>query len=338
MFFFSCSGVGSSEHTTIRSIDLESKPIVSLEPTLLDIDIPGILEVFYVHDKTLFRTRDPENLFYVWDNNSGEIISQFGKRGESPTDFLYPRNFSPSTDSSVWITDMGLKRIYNVEVADSTSLKFKQPITSYVSFREIEADAAYLVNESKVFGILETGTDSTVFFLNDLNSGNGIETFSHETYRLPKGYDDLTVQQQMEFIQKSTALKPDHSKMVVAHYFAPYISIVSSDGSLEHIISVKQLDLNRKVNHVDFEKNLYAIFEDVSVTDDFIYIITLNQLNEQVADVSKPIEILVFDWELNLIQRLGLDEYALSISVSPESKDLIGVDYTTENVFKYRLP
>jgi len=334
----SCLTESDPEQNLVREIILEKVTNDTLLANQLHVEIPGLLDVFCLEDVTLLRTRDPENIFYILDKYSHDIIGAYGRKGNGPTDFLYPRNFTPVDSGSLWITDMGLKRIYHVDVANKESRNSKNLILSTINFKDDESEDSYVIDKNKTFGIINSVRDSTVFFLKDFTSDNQAITFNFLTFGLPRGYNEFTVDQKLQYAQKSTAIKPDRSKMVLAHYFSPYISVISTDGTSQHTISIKQLDRNKKVNRKTFERSLYTIFEGVTVTDNYIYVVYNDQLNEEVAEISKPIEILVFDWALNPIRRFFVNEYVLRIGVSLDDKFLIGIDYTSEEVFKYQLP
>ena len=334
----SCLSESFLQQNLVREVDLKKITTDTLLANQLHVEIPGLLDVFCLEDVTLLRTRDPENLFYILDNNNHNIIGAYGRKGNGPTDFLYPRNFTPADSGSLWITDMGLKRMYHFAIANKESQKAEGSILSTLNFKDEVTEGSYVIDESKIFGIVNSVDDSTEFFLKDLSSTNEATTFRSLTFRLPKKYSEFTVDQKMEYAQKSTAIKPDRSKIALAHYFSPYISVISTDGTAQNTISIKQLDRNNEVSSGNFEQKLHAIFDGVAVTDNYIYVVHNSQLNEEVAEISKPVEILVFDWELNPVRKFFLNEYVLRIGVSLTDDFLIGVDYTNEKIFKYQLP
>jgi len=251
---------------------------------------------------------------------------------------MYPRHFTPLGENSAWLTDMGLRRMYRIELQGKTFPNPKNIISNSVSLMALGSEINYGIDESTVFGAVENGGDSTVFFVKDLTSGGQMATFSHMTYRLPKKYRGFSPAQKEIYAYKATAMKPDRNKMVLAHYFSPYISVVSTEGVLEHIVSLNQLDRNSDIRNAGFEDDLYAIFEGVTVTDKHIYVIHNMQRNEEVGEIRKPVEVLVFDWELNPVHRFLVDEYILCIGAFLDDKALLGLDYTSEAVYRYCLP
>jgi len=332
----SCATDGNQKDE-VRSVALEDFPTATLSPVQLDIEVPGLLDVWCLDDVSLLRTRDPDRVFYLLDNETYGIIGDFGYKGRASTDFIHPRHFTPLGGNSAWLTDMGLKRMYRIDIEGKTFPHPKNIISKSVSLTGFGSEASYGLDENTVFGIVEDGRDSTVFFLKDLASDRNAKTFSHMTYKLPKKHRTLSTRQKEEYSYKATAMKPDRSKMVLAHYFSPYISVVSTEGVLENIVSLSQLDRNSAIGKAGFEEDLYALFEGVAVTDSLIYVVHNMQRNAEVAEVRKPVEILVFDWELNPVRRFLVDEYVLSIGASLDDRVLLGVDYTSEAVFRYSL-
>jgi len=335
---WSCTTEKGQKENHIRDIALEDFQTDTLFRVQLDVEVPGLIDLWCLEDVSLLRTRDPDRVFYVLNNKTYDIIGDFGYKGEAPADFMYPRHFTPLGGNSAWITDMGLRRMYRIDLQDKTFPNPKNIISKSVSLMELGSEINYGMDESTVFGAVEDGRDSTVFFVKDLTSGDQMATFSHMTYRLPKKYRGFSPAQKEVYAYKATAMKPDRSKMVLAHYFSPYVSVVSTEGVLEHIVSLHQLDRNSDISNVGFEDELYAIFEGVAVTDRHIYVIHNMQRNEDVTEIRKPVEILVFDWELNPVHRFLVDEYVLSIGAFMDDRVLLGVDYTSEAVYRYRLP
>jgi len=333
----SCATDGKQKDQ-VRDISLADFPTDTLPPAKLDVEVPGLMDVWCLDDVSLLRTRDSDRVFYVLDNASDRIIGDFGHKGAAPTDFIHPRHFTPLGGNSMWLTDMGLKRMYRIDIGNKTFLRPTDLISKSVSLMGFGSEISYGLDENTVFGIVGDGRDSTVFFLKDLAAGGQTTFFRHLTYSLPKKNRTLTPRQREEYAYKATAMKPDGSRMVVAHYFSPYISVVSTEGVLEHIVSLRELDRNSDIRNAGFEGELYSLFEGVTVTDSHIYVVHNMQRNEEVADVRKPVEILVFDWDLNPVHRFLVNEYVLRIGASPDDTILLGVDYTSEAVFRYSLP
>lgn len=334
----SCLTESSLEKKSVREINLEEIPHDTLFANQLNVEVPGLIDIFSLEDVMLLRTRDPENMFHILDKQGQNVIGSFGQKGNGPTDFLYPRNFTPTDSGSLWITDMGLKRIYHIAIPDKENQSTEDLILSTINFKDEQSEGSYVIAENIVFGMINSVQDSTEFFLQDLSSDNRAVTFNYRTFGLPKKYNEFTVNQKLEYAQKSTAIKPDRKKMVLAYYFSPYLSVISTDGTSQNTISIKHLDRNKNISRENFENKLYSIFEGVTVTDNYIYVLYNNQLNEEVAEIRKPVQILVFDWALNSVRKLSVNEYALRIAVSFDDTFLIGVDYTSEQIFKYQLP
>jgi len=335
---WSCATDKDQKQGYVRDIALEDFQTDALSPVRLDVEVPGLLDVWCLDDVSLLRTRDPDRVFYVLDNETYDIIGDFGYKGEAPTDFIYPRHFTPLGENAMWLTDMGLRRMYRIDLQDKAFPNPKNIVSKSVNLMELGSEINYGIDENTVFGIVEDGRDSTVFFLTDLALDRKMRTFNHMTYKLPKKHRAFSPSQKEVYSYKATAMKPDRSRMVLAHYFSPYISIVSTEGILENIVSLSQLDRNSDIGNAGFEEDLYALFEGVAVTDSLIYVVHNMQRNEDVAEIRKPVEILVFDWELNPIHRFSVDEYVLSIGVSMDDRVLLGVDYTSEAIFRYSLP
>ena len=90
----SCTSQRQREQVDVPQVTIQNVLVDNLVAESLDIEMPGLLDVVYLDNTILFRTRDPQHLFYSVDRNSLEVVATFGKKGQGPKEFLYPRDFT----------------------------------------------------------------------------------------------------------------------------------------------------------------------------------------------------------------------------------------------------
>ena len=227
--------------------------------------------------------------------------------------------------------------MYHVSVPTKTKPRPVETIFGSIDFKDIESESNYMLDNHTMFGIVNDDRDSSTFFLRNLDIDQQ-QNFGHVTRGLPEKYDELILSRKLTYMQASSAIKPDRTKIASVSYFSPYISVISTDGDEKRTVSVEDINSNYKVDNANFEEKLRTVFESVSVTDKYIYVVYNDQVNEEVAEIGKPVEIWVFDWDLNPVRRFAVNEYILSMGVSLDDLELIGIDYTEEKIYRYRLP
>ena len=81
----------------------------------------------------------------------------------------------------------------------------------------------------------------------------------------------------------------------------------------------------------DDERHQY--YCNIKANENYVYALYMNQSAEESYDVEKPMEIHVFDWDGNFIEKILVDEYIIRIAVGKDGtiygKDLNG------NIYKY---
>lgn len=130
----------------------------------------------------------------------------------------------------------------------------------------------------------------------------------------------------------SLRVKPDKSAFVVIYGQIRRIRIYNSEGELFQDLFIEESYGNYKVVPVDFSER-YGLLSQVVTTDKYIYI--LNKDQPLSAPVAARSNILVLDWQGNLIAKYRFNLYIYSFFIDEKTNLICGVCREAENELRF---
>ncbi|MDD6209784.1 MAG: BF3164 family lipoprotein [Bacteroidales bacterium] len=160
------------------------------------------------------------------------------------------------------------------------------------------------------------------------------------------GYDDMSLEtQNILFRNNMLEIRPDKKAFACVNINCGMLDICNIDG--KKIEEVKNICYYYPKVHIDEGKTAsvaYARdndmgFEDVEVTNDYIYVLfSGRKYSEEGADAFTCHNLLVFDWTGNPVKAYELDIPLTYISYDEKERAIYGIGYNPEAVLvKYNL-
>lgn len=290
----------------------------------------GVLEMNVIDTFMILRIPHKENMFNVYELSNQSFIGSFGLKGKGPNEFLGPRYSNQflidSTGIKIWINDIIREKYSLINV--TKSLESKKTFVEKTF--DINAEQLFYFHDDKILG----NDDSKKGRMFKYNPKIKEKNYSSFFPVIPQNFH-------YQFITHKNIckLKTDKSKIVsVMHYFKR-IDFFTTNGEIENSV-IYQDDYSPSEIIERFEQNkLINYYEDVTVTNDLIFAVYTNQLDDDVADVEKELEIHVFDWSGNPKYLLHVPEYVLNITIDEVNGYLYGLNYLSEdkNYMRYNI-
>lgn len=135
---------------------------------------------------------------------------------------------------------------------------------------------------------------------------------------------------QSAYIHK-VIVKPDQSAFAEIYSFCPRVRIYKSSCELIYDIFLDNPPGNNKVVPVEY-KDRYVFLGDAMTTDRFIYIVNPAQ---KLSELLPKCNLLVLDWNGNLIARYRLDFFIYSSFIEGEDRSLFGTCWKEPEGFRF---
>jgi hypothetical protein len=297
-------------------IQLPEAKILNLERKIVEAELYRPMQLLFYDQKLIVYDEMKTSLFKVFDSRDLKYKYSFGSIGQGPTDFLSQYLTSISTPNHFEILD--LEKLRYFDITDSAAFQISTP--------KAMAHKSGLIND------LQKLSDSIYIFSNRVYSGSSfekefilynIDNRSDREFGDVKYFDenmkDQTLEVQIESLSKSITTNIKNNKFAVFYSLYPYFKIFSSNPAtlsrLYHINTETQPDGDC----------LY--FEGVYSTDKYIYTLWIANSEEKIfEDLAnfKP-NLLVFDWNGNLIQNYKFDVPIHSFAVNDSNDKLYAV-------------
>ena len=332
------------EKDIIKVINFPEEKILAGE-LILEDEIKGFT-VKMLDTLLMLQLMDDERIWSVYNVNNLEHLGHVGRTGDSPHAFISPKYSGQFTyqenDYKVWLFDSRKYQLKKVSL-----------------FESLKEDK--LVVEEEIRINPNSGLDQEVFKINDtlLVGNQGYQAI--EKSRL-KGYNPIT-----ENIVYDSGLQPkllNGEQMIgpmLYFIYMDYIAITPSGEFLSAMSDFNRIDMFTKdlqlhttittgnyVEEFDAAANLektdeekeeedYSYYADIFAGKNQFYAMYRNQKQSEYYNVSKEVEIHVFDYDGNPIQKLTIPEYLISFTVNEVNGYIYGVDHMNEKILRYKL-
>jgi len=322
-----------SQQNNTRIINIKGESILKKEYGAMSIAVVDTLILVYI--------KGSKDFYHIYNANTLNYIGRLGKRGNGPSEWSAPHYSGQyiKTDSAIliWINDVFKYRFMLVNV--TKSLKQNIPVVEK-EYRHspnfyLTQDLLY-VNDFKLVGTL--GMDAIEKgrlclynpILNSVQITNLFPKISNQnnfnTYDLYQIYfDDIR-------------LKPDRSLLVSAMNTFDRIDIFDTTGNVIKSIIGNEVKIDGIKNKKNSELvGLTSYYEDIYLSDEYIYTLYYNQPVKDYGEIFIPTEIRVFDYTGNQLFCLKTEDYLMTFSVDENNGWIYGVDYFNEKILKYNI-
>lgn len=275
-----------------------------------------------IADKLVWiNLEDKSNVFAIY-NSQGHLISSFGRIGNATNEFSKGMDFTFQTEQGkFWVNDVNKAALMRIDLQaslDSSTCVVDKRITT--AGRVINA---FFVDDSTIIYEQEL-KDSYRLFVYDTKHDSPLQRY--DLYAPCKNYEAFNI------YYSHLLLHPDKNRLVGVMTKMNQVNFLSVRENKRKAVSLYE----EAEPCYDYEKQTY-FYCSVTATRDRVYVLYLNQSNEESFEVAKPVEIHVFDWDGNFIERLQANEYVTNIFVDENGEYLYGRIPLNNDVYKYKL-
>lgn len=325
----SCQENPLFENSPVQISDFPKE--ITLKAEKIDKEIIGINNLYIIDTMFIgFNTRGNEGFFSCY----------------SLPDFHHLRNcITPGRGADEFLT-----LTYNKQFTKDTS-SIKLWISSHISREVSEFNLTSSIKEQKtIFGkrfLLDSITDSYWFNINDsiFATYSTSDNLYYTVYNL-KTQKPLT---RVKIYKENTkfdpfifditgVISPDKTKIALAMFNLNHIIIHPVDGK-----NIKPLTIYHTTNTIHEISQLEPIdrktfYSDIRATENYIFALYINRTGKiEDQKTTQCIEIHVFDWKGNPVQKMKLPNYIRFFDIDPQNEYIYGLNPFNEEIFRYNI-
>jgi hypothetical protein len=273
------------------------------------------------------------HVFYHYNLLNSRLSPGYVSRGSGPNEVLVPVS-SGVYDNTVWVHDLGLKKII------STSMN---PSHDTLGYREIFLKNTFfwikLINENKALVVGEANGIHKAQLV-DLSLGETVANFG-KFENIP---EDMPLEVIQDIFKRKLYIKPGGDKFVLLYRFTDTVEIFDME-SAENVtirgpenmeMSYEVIIRNGGRSFIEYTDETREAFKFGTVTDKFIYALfsggRSNDANSQYGDI-----IFVYDWEGKPVKKLKLNQKIMSFTVSKDDGILYSYNVDTGYFLKGKI-
>lgn len=324
----------SDKNNDVQKVRLPEFKEIYASSKHVDVEllVPG--KIFIHDDKLIVFEQLPTDMFKVFSLYSLKYLYSFGNRGGGPEEFISISNNNIISVDGEYIEIYDMGKIKYLKLSDSTACKIKEtPIAiSYLNspvnrLKKLNDDNYYFDNifeesQQEEFTCLNIGSRTQTYFSNYPKWEKNIKS-PHDKY--------------ITYL-KSTCYNSFNDKIAVFYFNFPVMKILDEKGKF-----IKEIYFENEECFPIYEygNDNIIYFSEPLATNDFIYVLWIGKTKSSVGDDMenfKP-EILVFNWNGDVLDRYRLDKPIITFTVS----ESLGKIYCTsflepEIIYEYNLP
>lgn len=312
-----CNSPESSGLTIIDrntgSIDLSGSSVVLGEEGLIAAHSILLTDSLCV----LIDGSNSGDFFRCYDLVSFKEQFSFGEFGDGPADFMLPLPVKSADQKKncISVLDVNNGRLSDIYV-DKDSLS-----VSGTTMDEL----LFCFNINRLNDTLYAGTkmgeqsEGLFFTYNATDKEFGWVDYS-------TGYEKELSEARSSLYYSALCANAEKGIFIVALRYFNRLLFFDADGSL-----LKEVQIGKKLLSPVWDKEFQMValspyyFEDVCITDDFIYALWSNNSLEDEALQLANSQVFVFDWNLNHVNTYNLDAPVLRMAVVPDNRFMVGL-------------
>ena len=332
LFISSCN-----DKVNIKIVTLPDYIELTSSSKNLDIDllIPG--KIFIKGDKLIIFEQLSNDMFKVFDLHSLKHLYSYGDRGRGPNEFISVGGDNIIENNTEFVEIHDVSKLKFVYFSDSSAHIFSEKPISLLHLKNPINRFRKLNDSIYYFDNIFEGDQKNEF--TRLNIHTGERTYFSPYPNWAK--DIKSSQQKYTTYLKSGNYNSFYEIIVLFYYRFPVMKFLDFDGNL-----IKEVHIdthNSKFRDLNKDHTLYFVESSV-LTDEYIYVLWIEKSKKDVEtdpDNFKP-EILVFDWDGNVVGRYKLDKPVISFTLSEKTGKIYCTSLPEEdvsnNIHIYDLP
>lgn len=312
-------------------IDFSLKDSILLEGEIVFEEEYGLRGVFALDTFIILRkANDNDGLFRVYNSKDLNFLGSFATKGKGPGEFLGPYfmgQYEKDTSGlKIWVNDVIQEKFSLINVSKSIASLNTIVEKSF----DIKSESIFYINENQFVGTYPSldGRSFVYFPITD--------SIAYKTELFPKSSITEVANNDPQLLYElyfdRCSIHPSQDLFVSAMEQFRRIDIFDSNANLNSSI----VGSNQTLNEIEdlLEGSNMNYYEDIAVSEKYIYALNVNQKNAEVAEIQKPIEIEVFDWIGNPQAIILIDDYILQFDVEGDSV-IYGLNYVSDVIKRY---
>jgi len=328
VFLFSCSSVDIKKE--IQQIGLMTAENLSAAKRKVNVNLYRPARMYIYQDKLIILDIVDNDMFKVFSIPDITYKYAFGRIGPGPDEFMDINKENINISESMEI--LSLNKLFYYDLGDTSALQIKRPALIITKANPINNftkmnDSIYVLNNEDYSK--EYRHEFRTFNLNSKK-----EKTMGDVLLLDK---DENIAVTYQRLMRCMCHHPKEKKLVVFQYNYPMFRLLSDDGELIKVVT--------------FEKDLRELvytpgkvyFSEPCVTENYIYVMWVNRDKKEVEsdfEHFRP-ELMVFDWDGNLIKRFGFNQPVITFTISEKLGKIYGVSFLEDDIntiYEYDLP
>ncbi|MFZ6663819.1 BF3164 family lipoprotein [Peijinzhouia sedimentorum] len=308
--------------------------------TILEDDIT-VNRLHSIDTLLLAELRGDSHLYAVYNPNDFTQLFKFAIEGSGPDEFIIPLYFTDFTIENenymCWFYELNKYKLHKVNLSES--LKEGELVIEDI------IPLSQKANFSKVFYLDSTKLIGTITNM-DIKMGrmrlyNPLEEEIIKTVEnfpeVEKKSDDvnyLYFRHNYLYVGKPV-IHPERNKIASLLNRFDRMDVFDTQLNLQNSISYSSFNENGVIdNYLTVENvndsDIKSYYVDAFGTKDYIYALYQNQLFRDYG-TEKPVEIRVFDWELNPVGLFRIPDYLANFTVDESRGKIYGVKSSSDN-------
>ena len=307
---------------------------------ILDNEIT-VNRLYSIDTLLLAELKGDTHLYAVYNPNDLAQILKIGVEGSGPNEFIRPLYFTDFTienDNYIcWFYELNTYKFYKVNLSES--LKEREVVVDDIIQlnQKVNLNRAFYLDSTKLIGTV-TNMDIKMGRMRMYNPTEDkilktVENFP-EVERKSNEVAYLYYRHNYLYVGKAI-IHPERNKIASALTKFDRIDVFDTQLNLESSIFHSPIDEDRVINDYLSVQNLMdseirSYYVDAFGTKDYIYALYHNQLFIEYG-TEKPVEIRVFDWELNPVGLYRIPDYLATFTVNENEGKIYGVKSSSDN-------
>lgn len=287
-------------------------------------------KLYISNDKLVVFDDVKNDLFKVFKLPTLDYCYSFSNKGGGPDEFHLVDKESVNVDDGLEILYRNI--LHRYQITDSTFLKMESENNSM----DLILTSVNPINNFKRLGKYLYVYNNNIYKNNDefclLNLKTKQETMFGE---INEDIEEMNVESLNLHFSKAICVNDSLQRFAAFYYHRPVFKIYSSDMKL-----VKAVRLVLPERNIERET---IFFTEPYATKEHIYVMWICKTKESIErdmEAFRP-EIMIFDWEGNLLKRLKVNKPIITFAVSEQYKELYAVsflDTDINKIYKFPLP
>lgn len=301
-------------------------------PRNIPFDLYRSAKIHIAGDKLIVFDDVPKGFFKVLSLSDSTKHYTFGNIGQGPDEFPFIDKECLNVEGSM-LSILSRNKLYRYEIGDSSFVSQ----SSATPANDLLLTSVNPVNNLKYVGNLtyiynnDIQTSDHEFCLQDL-AGNEKRTFGEIT---DEEHEMETRQKDIHFA-KAACANALSGRFAAFYYFRPLFKIFDNKGCL-----LKTVKIDLPAGEQPGNGKIW--FTEPYATPHRLYVLWIGKSKEEVGNDLNSFrpELLVFDWEGNLQQKMTLDKPVITFAVSDTDDTLYAVSFAEEDlnhIYQFRLP